>query len=99
MTSPQSPSHLFAHAPSLAFAQARFLTSLGDVLQEAKIAAPKFRSSALTLGAFDTADAIAPSAFGASRRPAPALGPEGVLESPQRGDRFSQLAKPKSKAR
>ena len=99
MRPPPNLPRISSLTPSLAFAQARFLTSLGDVLQEAKIAAPKFRSSALTLGAFDTADAIAPSGFGASRRPAPALGPEGVLESPQRGDRFSQLAKPKSKAR
>ena len=76
------------------------------MLQEAKIPAPKFRSSALTLGAFDPAghapiaDAIAAevlsprtSAAAASfaltarpsvARPAPALGPEGVLESPPR---------------
>ena len=77
------------------------------MLQEAKIPAPKFRSSALTLGAFDPAghapiaDAIAAevlsprtSAAAAASfaltarpsvaRPAPALGPEGVLESPPR---------------
>ena len=48
---------------AMAEEQARFLTVLGDVLHEAKIPTPKFRSSALGLPAYDPNATAIPAAL------------------------------------